>query len=216
MERSNDLVILCGEAAGRPVLSHSGREGVYYKFPLAVERLSGAVDTLNVLVTEEQLGLLEPDGEPRITVRGEVRSYNNRSGIGPRLVISVLARELRFSHEDFRNRVYLSGTLCKAPNLRRTPMGREICDIMLAVNRHSGRSDYLPVIAWGSQARAAARWPVGTKVELEGRLQSRVYIKAEGESLVEKTAFEISAVTLAELPPEEDTAHGYDNTAPTL
>ena len=195
MDRANDTVRLCGVLAGRPVYSHTGRDGVYYKFPLAVRRLSGTEDTLNILVSEELMDRLEVETAPRLLVTGEVRSYNNRSGVGPRLVITVLARELSFTDEDFDNAVALTGTLCRAPSLRRTPMGREISDMMLAVPRAFQRSDYIPCIAWGAVARRAAAWPVGAEVSVTGRLQSRAYIKLEDDVPVEKTAFEISCVT---------------------
>ena len=96
----------------------------------------------------------------------------------------------------------LSGTLCKEPNLRSTPMGRDICDLMLAVNRRYGRSDYLPCICWGHKARQSARWQVGTTVELQGRIQSRNYIKLTDEGPVEKTAFEVSVTEIEELSPQ--------------
>lgn len=199
MDRTNDTVRLCGELAGRPVYSHTGRDGVYFKFPLSVRRLSGTEDVLNIVVDEERMKLLEVESAPRLLVVGEVRSYNNRSGVGPRLVITVLARELAFTDADFENAVSLTGTLCRAPSLRRTPMGREISDMMLAVNRGYTRSDYIPCIAWGAVARKAAGWPVGAKVTVTGRLQSRAYIKIEDDTPVEKTAFEISCVTAEEV-----------------
>lgn len=199
MDRANDMVRLCGEVAGRPELSHTGRDGVYYKFPLSVRRLSGTEDTLNIVVSEELMGRLEVADAPRLLVTGEVRSYNNRSGVGPRLVITVLARELEFTGADFENSVTLMGTLCREPSLRRTPMGREISDMMLAVSRGYSRSDYIPCIAWGAVARRAAGWAVGTKVKVTGRLQSRAYIKTENDVPVEKIAFEISAVTVEEI-----------------
>jgi len=199
LERSNDIVRLCGEVAGRPELSHMGRDGAYYRFPLAVERLSGAVDTLNIVVREDRISELIPEEKPRLRVTGEVRTYNNRTGEGPKLVITVLAKTLEFTDDEPQNYVYLSGTVCKTPNLRKTPMGREICDVLIAVNRHSGRSDYLPCIAWGLQAKTAAGFTTGTRVELEGRMQSRVYLKTENDIQVEKTAFEISAVKICEV-----------------
>ena len=203
MDRTNDMIRLCGVIAGRPELSHVGRDGPYYKFPLAIQRLSGTEDVINILLEERKLRELEVEILPRLQVTGEVRSFNNRSGEGPRLVITVLARELQFTEEEFENTVELIGCLCKEPTLRRTPMGREICDLMLAVNRNYGRSDYLPCITWGAVARRAAAWPVGTRVRLTGRLQSRAYIKMVGDTPVEKTAFEISAVSAEEVPAEE-------------
>lgn len=196
MERVNDHIRLVGELAGRPVFSHRTREGVFWKFPLAVRRLSGTEDVLTVVLTEGQLSALDVTGKPRLAVEGEVRSFNNRSGFGPRLVITVLAREIGFSEEDFENTVHLSGTLCKTPILRRTPMGREICDMMLAVNRPCGRSDYLPCIAWGAAARTAGALSVGAEVGLVGRLQSRAYVKVEDGVPVEKTAYEVSALSI--------------------
>ena len=135
----------------------------------------------------------------KIRVTGEVRSFNNRSGEGNRLIITVFARNISLSDEPDHNHVTLTGTLCKKPTLRATPMGREICDMMLAVNRRYGRSDYLPCIAWGLRARECAHWDVGTRVAVEGRLQSRNYIKTVDGVPVEKTAFEVSVTNAEEL-----------------
>ncbi len=199
MDRPNNTVKLCGEAAGKPVFSHTGRDGAYYRFPLSVRRLSGTDDVLNILIHEDRLNALEVEEAPRLLVTGEVRSYNNRSGVGPRLVITVLAREIAFTAGDFENSVTVTGTLCREPSFRRTPMGREISDMMLAVSRGYARSDYIPCIAWGAVARRAAGWAVGAKIRVAGRLQSRAYIKMEGDVPVEKTAYEISAVTAEEI-----------------
>ena len=139
---------------------------------------------------------------PQFRVAGEMRSFNNKSGVGPRLVITVFARELWFDDGEDENVVELRGALCKPPNLRVTPLGREICDLMLAVRRRYGRSDYLPCIAWGNCARAAARWDVGAAVWLTGRIQSRAYLKTENGETVEKTAYEVSVIHIT---PEEDT-----------
>ena len=195
MERTemNNYVKLCGVMAAGPTFSHSSRGLAFYLFPLTVERLSGNSDTVNILVREEQLAALEPGENGKLCVVGEIRSFNSRRSTGARLVITVLARELSFCDDEDGNLVELTGTLCKEPNLRTTPMGREICDLMLAVNRHYGRSDYLPCICWGIRAREAAHWAVGTRVRLEGRIQSRDYIKLTEDGPVRRTAFEISA-----------------------
>ena len=134
-----------------------------------IERLSGYVDTINIIVREEMLEQLEVDDCDHLAVVGELRSYNNKHGEGSRLVISVLAKQLILTDEDDKNTVCLSGALCKRPNLRRTPMGRQICDLMLAVNRKYGRSDYLPCIAWGRLAETTAELSVGDTLGLEGR-----------------------------------------------
>ena len=152
----------------------------------------GTADVVNVVLPERLLAGAELSEGSRTRVLGEVRSFNNRSGVGSRLVISFFAR--RFAPADGQdvNRVLLRGTLCKPPNYRRTPLGREICDLMLAVNRRCGRSDYLPCIAWGAGAEAASLWTVGTETGVDGRLQSRRYVKQTEAGEVEKTAFEIS------------------------
>lgn len=193
----NNYAKLCGVMAAGPVYSHSSRGQDFYSFPLEIQRLSGNTDTVNVILRREQLAALETEAAEKLCVVGQLRSFNNRRGEGAKLVITVFAKELFFCDEEDANLVRLSGTLCKAPNLRTTPMGRDICDLMLAVNRRYGRSDYLPCICWGAKAREAAAWGVGTELKLEGRIQSRNYIKLTEDGPVEKTAFEVS-VTEAE------------------
>ena len=191
---SDNEVILCGTCLEEPVYSHAARSQSFYTLPLLVRRLSGAADTVNVTIRETMLGTAEQGG--RLCVTGEVRTFNNRSGEWPRLVISVFARTLAPTEEADENRVRLRGALCKSPNLRTTPMGREICDLILAVNRRYGRSDYLPCICWGSKAREAALWEVGTRLLLEGRIQSRRYSKLTENGSEERTAYEISAAQI--------------------
>lgn len=193
---------LCGVMAAKPVYSHSSRGQQFYTFPLEVLRLSGNCDTLNIIARPEQLAAVEAAERERICVIGQLRTFNNRHGEGAKLVITVFAREIYLTDEDDCNLVQLTGTLCKAPNLRCTPMGRDICDLMLAVNRHYGRSDYLPCICWGVKAREAEAWGVGTQLHLEGRIQSRRYIKLSDEGTVEKTAFEVSVTDAEELAEE--------------
>ena len=185
-------VALRGAAAGAPVFSHESRGERFFSFPLEVERLSGTTDRLNVIAREELLRQTPVTEHGKLGVRGELRSFNNRSGVGSRLVISVFAREMAFEDGEDENLAELTGTLCKPPNIRVTPMGREICDLMLAVNRRYGRSDYLPCIAWGLLARETAEWRVGDRLTLTGRVQSRRYIKVLSGEQVEKTAFEVS------------------------
>ena len=198
---SSNFVRLCGSLAGRPVYSHSSRSQQFYSFPLEVLRLSGNSDTINVIIRLEQLAAAEAAEAGKLCVTGQLRTFNNRKGEGAKLVISVFAKELCLCDEEDSNLVQLYGTLCKEPNLRTTPMGRDICDLMLAVNRHYGRSDYLPCICWGLRARDAAEWRVGTVLRLEGRIQSRRYIKLTEEGAVEKTAFEVSVTEAEEICP---------------
>ena len=196
METSKNQAVLLGVAGEAPRLSHSNHGVDYYTFPLAVERLSGAVDTLNIVLPRPLLDRcpVEAGGCYRLT--GEVRSFNNHSGEGARLVITFLARTVEAGEGEHENSLHLSGVLCKAPVLRRTPLGREICDMLLAVNRRYGRSDYLPCIAWGSLARQCGELTVGSQVALHGRLQSRTYRKVEGEVESQRTAYEISVMEL--------------------
>ncbi len=194
-------VLLCGAPAGDPAFSHASRLERFFTFPLEVSRLSGTMDRLNIILREELLPELRPSRAGLLQVGGELRSFNNRSGEGSRLVITVFAREIGPPEENvWENQVELLGTLCKPPNRRTTPMGREICDLMIAVNRHYGRSDYLPCIAWGQNARLAAGWAVGTRVRVLGRIQSREYIKNINGEPVTRTAFEVSAGEIAALP----------------
>ena len=195
---SRNTARLCGVIAAAPAFSHSGRGECFYTFPLEVARLSGATDKINIIVRDELMESIQLCEAEKICVVGELRSFNNKSGEGAKLVITVFAKELYLCDDDDLNEVHLIGTLCKKPNLRMTPMGRDICDLMLAVNRRYGRSDYLPCITWGLKAREAAERGTGTMGTLEGRIQSRNYIKIVGGDPVEKTAFEVSVTDIAE------------------
>ncbi len=183
---------LCGTVTALPRYSHESRGIRFFTFPLQTRRLSGTADTVNIVARQSMLpgdSMLQA-GPVRVT--GELRSFNNKSGVGNRLVLTILAREIGPGGED-ENHIALTGTVCKPPTLRVTPMGREICDVILAVSRRYRRSDYIPVIAWGQQARDIAGSPVGTQLSVRGRLQSRAYTKViDGESF-QRLAFEVSA-----------------------
>ena len=189
---------LCGTVSEAPKFSHAGRGESFYTFPLTVSRLSGGADTVNIIVRRELMESVELTEASKVCVTGELRSFNNKSGEGAKLIITVFAKELCLCDDEDDNYVHLVGTLCTAPNLRMTPMGRDICDLMLAVNRKYGRSDYLPCITWGMKAREASLWDVGTVVSLDGRIQSRDYIKIIDGEPVEKTAFEVSVTEIVE------------------
>lgn len=196
--RMENDIILHGRLDAQPCVSHCNHGKTFWGFPLAVNRLSGTADRLNVLVPERMLTGQEIGCGDEVSVRGEVRSFNNRSGQGSRLVITVLARQLVREEGEDDNRLTLAGTLCKPPIFRCTPLGRNICDMMLAVNRRYGRADYLPCISWGTLAHRCAALSVGDSVRLEGRLQSRTYTKNVGDSVEERTAFEVSVMTMEE------------------
>lgn len=194
-ENSNHA-LLRGRVEAPPELSHQTRQERFFRFPLRVRRLSGAEDVLNILARERLIRELDLTPGMQIQAEGEIRTFNNKSGTGPKLVVSLFARSLSPADEsEDENRVALTGTLCKPPMLRETPLGRWVCDLMLAVNRSYGRSDYLPCICWGSSAKEAADWPVGTVIALSGRFQSRDYRKLLPDgSCIRKTAYEISAM----------------------
>ena len=207
-QNSADLnrIQLHGRVEAPPVLSHSNHGVEFYRFTIAVVRLSGAEDRINVVAAGPLLdrwGAPEPGEE--LTVRGEVRTFNNRTGVGNRLVISTFAKELVREQGEDENRLELTGTLCKPPSLRTTPLGRSICDMILAVNRRYGRADYLPCIAWGSLAYRCGDLAVGDQLRLNGRLQSRVYTKTVEERTEERTAFEVSVMSMSQ---KEDAVTG--------
>lgn len=194
----NNYAQLCGTLAGPPLFSHENRQERFFRFPLRTQRLSGAADTVNVLARERLLQETNLVPLPRLRVTGEVRTFNNTSGSGAKLVISLFARRIELCDDpQDENIVLLTGTLCKQPVFRRTPLGREICDLVVAVNRHYGRSDYLPCLAWGERAYAASGWSVGDVVSLTGRFQSRAYQKTLPDGTSEtRTAYEISVMEI--------------------
>ena len=198
MEEARNLVLLRGEAIEEPTLSHENHGQRFYRFLLSVRRLSGQADLLPVIATGEQLQGLLPLHGRRLAVEGQLRSFNNKSGQGNRLVISVLARTLLPTQEEDRNEILLRGVICKPPVLRRTPLGRCIADMMLAVNRRYGRADYLPCIAWGQVAMITGQMAVGECLSLEGRVQSRIYTKVIEGCGQERTAYEVSIMHLLE------------------
>ena len=201
MELNYNRLELRGTAADTPVLSHVNHGCAFYRFTLWVPRLSGQTDKLPVIVPRSLLLLTPVQPGDTVHITGQLRSFNNKSGQGSRLVISVFVRELTPGGAAPFNQIQLSGVLCKAPSLRRTPLGREICDLILAVNRRYGRADYLPCIAWGAIAQQTARLPVGSRLTVEGRVQSRGYTKTVDGVGQERTAYEVSIMRPAE--PEE-------------
>ncbi len=206
MNTSNNQAVLCGIALKEPTLSHKVHELSFYQFPLCVPRLSGQEDIIQVLCTWDAIETCEITTGSRIRINGEIRSFNNRSGIGNRLIISLFAREINLTTDEFCNEVTLFGAICKPPILRRTPLGKDITDLLLAVNRKYHRADYLPCIAWGSIAISCANLDVGDFLHINGRLQSRNYTKQINNIQTEHTAYEISimALELPEITEEED------------
>lgn len=200
MEQTVNHIALTGCLATAPEYSHNNHGKRFYSFYLEVARLSGAIDRLQILAEEALLAQTPAEEGAGIHIEGQIRSFNNRSSVGRKLIISVFAEALWVTDEAHDNQVFLQGIICKEPVFRRTPLGREICDVMLAVNRPYHRADYLPCILWGRCAQEAAGCTVGTALTLTGRMQSRDYIKMIDGAPEQRTAYEISAIT-AEVDP---------------
>lgn len=192
-EYDKNEVILCGHTASKPVLTHSAGRFEYYGFSFRVPRLSGREDILNITapfhILPEGLGDMT-----KINIRGVMRSRNVHDSDKYRLILCVCAREIKLAGEDCeaQNSISLTGSVCKPPIYRETPLGRRVCDIMLAVKRSYGKADFLPLIVWGGNADIARNCAVGEKIECEGRFQSREYVKKTEIGDFIKTAYEIS------------------------
>lgn len=196
MTLTRNEVLLEGTVLDAPSLSHENHGARFYRCFLQVPRLSGQADILPILLSETLLSQAEAGATLRI--HGQLRSFNNKSGDGNRLVLAVYALTAEPGLGESCNRITLSGTLCKPPIFRRTPLGRSICDLMVAVGRRYGRADYLPVIAWGQLAVRLSLLSVGDAIALEGRVQSRTYHKVTEAGPQERTAYEVSMMHLAE------------------
>lgn len=195
MESTTNSITLRGSLETLPEFSHENHGRRFYKFILAVPRLSGNVDLLPV-VAEEWLVLgLDPCAGDMIRVCGQIRTHNLHCGGVRRLLVFVFAMELRAEDGEGINDVILEGPLCREPVFRRTPLGREICDVMLAVPRVFHRADYLPCILWGRTAQDIAVCHTSDRIRIYGRLQSRKYTKITEGGQEERTAYEVSALT---------------------
>ena len=195
MDYTGNHITLCGTLCALPEYSHSNHDRRFFRFSLEVERLSGTTDILPVVAAEDVLLAADLFAGGRFLVTGQVRSFNSRAETGRRLIISVYAETVTTTELPPENDVTLTGTICKPTVLRRTPLGREICDVMLAVPRMYRRTDYLPCILWGQNAQAAQAYPVGMTLLLTGRMQSRDYLKRLPDRTEQRTAFEISAIS---------------------
>ena len=195
MEHIANHIDLIGSLASAPQFSHDNHGRRFFSFFLEVERLSGTIDRLPVLASEQLLRATTVQEGDSLHITGQIRSFNSRTPGRHRLIISVLAEQMSVCSEPHDNLTALTGVICKEPVYRRTPLGREICDVMLAVNRPYRRADYIPCIVWGRTAQEAAAFPVGTTLTLTGRLQSRDYLKLLGSESEQRTAYEVSVIT---------------------
>ena len=195
MEHLANQITLRGSLASLPQFSHENHGHRFFRFLLEVPRLSGAVDMLPVVAQEEILNAADLSAGEMLTVTGQVRSHNIRSDGRRHLLIFVFPTKILCEDGEPKNEVTLEGTLCREPTYRRTPLGREICDVMLAVPRAFKRADYLPCILWGRTAQETAQCHTRDKLRIQGRLQSRAYTKVTEGGSEERTAYEISALS---------------------
>lgn len=202
MEQNINQIILRGSLVSLPEFSHENHGRRFFRFLLEVPRLSGAVDTLPVIAEERVLDAMDLSAGEMLTVTGQIRSHNERTDGRRRLLIFVFALSILCEDGEPINDVLLEGPICREPVFRRTPLGRDICDVMLAVPRAFKRADYLPCILWGKTAQMAATCRTRDRLQICGRLQSRVYTKLTEFGCEERTTYEISALTA--LIPEED------------
>ena len=194
MEHITNSITLRGSLQALPAFSHENHGRRFLRFILEVPRLSGTVDALPVIVEESIMNDVDPTAGSMLTVTGQIRSHNQRTDGVRRLLIFVFANTVTAEDGEPINDVILEGPLCKAPNYRRTPLGREICDVMLAVPRQFHRADYLPCILWGRSAQEISSYNTRDCIRIYGRLQSRVYTKVTDDGVENRTAYEISAL----------------------
>ena len=197
----NNRVTVIGTIVSDFTFSHAVFGEGFYLVDLSVNRLSEQADVIPLMVSERLMDVTRDYRGCTIEADGQFRSYNRHEGVKNRLVLSVFVREVQFLEEftDYTktNQIFLDGYICKETIYRKTPLGREIADLLVAVNRPYGKSDYIPCIAWGRNARFASGFSVGTRIQIWGRVQSREYTKKLSETECEKrTAYEVSVSKL--------------------
>ncbi len=193
----NNMVTISGKVVSELSFSHEVYGEGFYIFYMDVPRLSSSFDRIMVTISERLISKRKPEIGDTVKIDGQFRSYNNYNTEGNRLILTVFTRDITFledaSHIKNPNQIFLNGFICKKPVFRTTPFGREITDILLAVNRPYSKSDYIPCIAWGRNARFTETLSVGDNIKIWGRIQSRDYQKKlESGEVVTKTAYEVS------------------------
>lgn len=217
----NNNLVLVGKITEEKKFSHEIYGEKFYSFNLSVPRLSGNADVIPITISERLFKEEELIVGAKVRIRGQFRSYNSYENEKNKLILTVFAKDVEFlenqeeevvaSKELVSNEVTLVGYICKSPIYRQTPFGREIADLLLAVNRAYNKSDYIPCIAWGRNARFCSKMEVGTEVKIVGRVQSRMYEKKHEDGTVEpRVAYEVSIANL-ELVSKEDKENGEDS-----
>lgn len=190
---TNNYAVAVGDLQSEFSYSHESYGECFYSFTVRIPRLSDSADIITVTASERILCDEDYAIGDRIKVTGQFRSYNNYSDVGNKLILTLFAKTMEKAEgERYLNEIELNGFLCKPPVYRTTPFGREITDMLLAVNRTHNKSDYIPCIAWGRNAKFAQRLSVGDNIIVSGRMQSREYQKKIDDNVITKTAYEIS------------------------
>lgn len=214
--RKNNWATIVGKPKSDFVYSHTMFGEKFYELEIAAERFSGVEDKIVVLVSERMVDVSQPlDAEQYIWVEGGYRSHNRHESSRSRLILTLFAKRFEIVSEipseisegGKNNQIALDGYVCKEPVYRKTPLGREIADVLIAVNRNYGKSDYIPCICWGRNARFASKFEVGSHIRVEGRIQSREYVKKLSETEAERRiAYEVSVSKIIPFASEETLA----------
>ena len=212
----NNYLVLIGNIVSDKTFSHEIYGESFYLFNLEVPRLSGNDDIIPITISERLIANFDLSIGREVVVEGQFRSYNSYENERNRLVLTVFAKDIMEYKEEpeeqkekVSNEVVLNGYICKKPIYRKTPFGREIADILLAVNRAYSKSDYIPAIAWGRNARFCDHLEVGAQVKAIGRVQSRKYEKKfEDGSTIERVAYEVSISSLEVINEKEENNEG--------
>lgn len=207
----NNRVSIIGEVVSDFKFSHEVFGEGFYLVSVSVNRLSDMVDIIPLMISERLIDVTKDYKGMKLEVSGQFRSYNRHEGVKNKLILSIFVRELQFVDDNDMpeeqaksNQIFLDGYVCKPPIYRKTPLGREIADVLIAVNRPYGKSDYIPCIAWGRNARYAASIEVGGHLQIWGRVQSREYTKKLSDEEVEKrVAYEVSVSKIEVVDDEE-------------
>ena len=197
MKDKNNSITVLGLVTEEPVFNHEVFGEKFFKMMISIDRVSGAVDTLPVLISERIIDMKELKTGACVMIAGRIRSYNEHIGERSKLILAILTEIIEVYENEtelpFNNDVVLRGFICKEPNYRVTPLGREITDVLIAVNRAYGKSDYIPCITWGRTAKFVGHLPIGTHIEVTGRFQSREYTKKISDNEIEtRIAYEVS------------------------
>lgn len=197
MKEKNNSITVLGLVTEEPVFNHEVFGEKFFKMMISIDRVSGAVDTLPVLISERIIDMKELKTGVSVMIAGRIRSYNEHIGEKSKLILAIFTEIIEIYENEtelpFNNDVVLRGFICKEPNYRKTPLDREITDVLIAVNRAYGKSDYIPCITWGRTAKFVSHLPIGTHIEMIGRFQSRPYTKKLSEEEFEsRVAYEVS------------------------